>query len=131
LLHGTHQEIVDSLIDSGHYDLVVHGHSHRAEIIEGKTLVVNPGGGMWLSHWASNSCADRPGQNARTDSGAMITGRSPVCHSEEPQATWQSHWPDSNLQSLVSNHGLVTPECCRFSFRMSFFRLCQYKEVIV
>ena len=43
LLHGIHQEIVGSLIESGHYDLVVRGHSHRAEVIEGKTLVVNPG----------------------------------------------------------------------------------------
>jgi len=43
LLHGTHQEIVDSLIESGAYDLIVRGHSHRAEIIEGETLVVNPG----------------------------------------------------------------------------------------
>jgi putative phosphoesterase len=43
LLHGTHREIVDSLIESGHYDLVVRGHSHRAEVIEGETLLVNPG----------------------------------------------------------------------------------------
>ena len=43
LLHGTHQEIVDSLIESGAYQLLVCGHSHRAEIIEGETLVVNPG----------------------------------------------------------------------------------------
>jgi len=43
LLHGTHQEIVDSLIESGAYDLIVRGHSHRAEILEGETLVVNPG----------------------------------------------------------------------------------------
>jgi len=43
LLHGTHQEIVDSLIECGAYDLIIHGHSHRAEIIEGETLVVNPG----------------------------------------------------------------------------------------
>jgi len=43
LLHGTHQEIVDSLIESGAYDLIVRGHSHRVEIIEGDTLVVNPG----------------------------------------------------------------------------------------
>jgi putative phosphoesterase len=43
LLHGIHQGIVDSLVESGHYDLVVHGHSHRAEVIDGKTLVVNPG----------------------------------------------------------------------------------------
>jgi putative phosphoesterase len=43
LLHGIHEEIVDSLIKSGLYDLVVRGHSHRAEIIEGETLTVNPG----------------------------------------------------------------------------------------
>ena len=43
LLHGTHQEIVDSLIESGAYNLIVRGHSHRAEIVEGETLVVNPG----------------------------------------------------------------------------------------
>jgi putative phosphoesterase len=43
LLHGTYEEIVDSLVGSGRYDLVVRGHNHKAEIIEGKTLVVNPG----------------------------------------------------------------------------------------
>jgi putative phosphoesterase len=43
LLHGIHEEIVDSLVESGRYDLVVRGHNHKAEIIEGETLVVNPG----------------------------------------------------------------------------------------
>jgi len=43
LLHGIHEEIVDSLVKSGCYDLVVRGHNHKAEIIEGETLVVNPG----------------------------------------------------------------------------------------
>jgi putative phosphoesterase len=43
LLHGIHEEIVDSLVESGCYDLVVRGHNHKAEIIEGVTLVVNPG----------------------------------------------------------------------------------------
>jgi len=43
LLHGIHEEIVDSLVESGCYDLVVRGHNHKAEIIEGETLVVNPG----------------------------------------------------------------------------------------
>jgi putative phosphoesterase len=43
LLHGVHQEVVDSLVKSGAYDLVVRGHNHRAEIIEGETLAVNPG----------------------------------------------------------------------------------------
>lgn len=43
LLHGIHEEIVDSLVESGCYDVVVRGHNHKAEIIEGVTLVVNPG----------------------------------------------------------------------------------------
>ena len=43
LLHGTYQPIVDSLAQSGLYDAIVRGHTHRAEVIEGKTLVVNPG----------------------------------------------------------------------------------------
>jgi len=43
LLHGIHEEIVNSLVESGGYDLVVRGHNHKAEIIVGETLVVNPG----------------------------------------------------------------------------------------
>ena len=43
LLHGTHEEIVDSLVKSGAYDLVVRGHNHKAEIVQGGTPVVNPG----------------------------------------------------------------------------------------
>ena len=43
LLHGIHEDIVNSLVESGCYDMVVRGHNHKAEIIEGDTLVVNPG----------------------------------------------------------------------------------------
>lgn len=43
LLHGTHEPIVESLVRSGLFNVVVRGHNHRAEIIEGRTLVVNPG----------------------------------------------------------------------------------------
>jgi putative phosphoesterase len=43
LLHGIHEEIVDSLVESSCYHLVVRGHNHKAETIEGETLVVNPG----------------------------------------------------------------------------------------
>jgi putative phosphoesterase len=43
LLHGTHKLIIDSLANGGLFDVVVHGHTHRAGVIEGKTLVVNPG----------------------------------------------------------------------------------------
>jgi len=44
LLHGSEEELLTSLIDSQSFDVVVHGHSHKAEIYrKGKTLVVNPG----------------------------------------------------------------------------------------
>ncbi len=43
LLHGTHEEIVGALLRSGTFDVVVRGHTHRAEVREGKTLLVNPG----------------------------------------------------------------------------------------
>ena len=43
LLHGTHEKIVEALIKSGSFDIVVRGHNHRAEIKKGNTLLVNPG----------------------------------------------------------------------------------------
>ncbi len=43
LLHGTQEHIVDSLVRCGLYDVVVRGHSHRAEVVSGPTLLVNPG----------------------------------------------------------------------------------------
>jgi len=44
LLHGSEEELLMSLVDSQSFDVVVHGHSHKAEIYrKGKTLVVNPG----------------------------------------------------------------------------------------
>ncbi len=43
LLHGTHEDIVNSLVGCGLYDVVVRGHNHRAEIVKGKTLLLNPG----------------------------------------------------------------------------------------
>jgi hypothetical protein len=43
LLHGKHEEVVNSLVKCGSYDVVVRGHNHRAEIVEGKTLLINPG----------------------------------------------------------------------------------------
>lgn len=37
-------DLVDSLADSGHYDLIVYGHTHRHDIRWRKnTLIVNPG----------------------------------------------------------------------------------------
>jgi hypothetical protein len=44
LLHGNETELLKSLIENGGFDVVVHAHTHKAEIYrKGKTLVVNPG----------------------------------------------------------------------------------------
>jgi len=44
LLHGHEEELLRSLVACGGYDVVVHGHTHRAGVRrEGRTLVVNPG----------------------------------------------------------------------------------------
>lgn len=41
---------LSALISSGQYDLIVYGHTHKAEIREGRPLVVNPGElGGWLT----------------------------------------------------------------------------------
>ncbi|MCX8030203.1 MAG: metallophosphoesterase [Thermodesulfovibrionales bacterium] len=42
--------VVDALAESGHYDLVIYGHTHKALIKQVKnTLVINPGeAGSWL-----------------------------------------------------------------------------------
>jgi len=42
VMHEHH--VVDALADSGHFDLVVYGHTHKADVRKVKnTLVVNPG----------------------------------------------------------------------------------------
>lgn len=48
VIHEHH--IADALADSGHYDIVIYGHTHKAEIRRKKdTLVINPGeAGSWL-----------------------------------------------------------------------------------
>ncbi len=48
VMHEHH--VVDALADSGHFDLVVYGHTHKADVRKVKnTLVVNPGEvGTWL-----------------------------------------------------------------------------------
>jgi len=44
LLHGSDPVLLRTLNESGIFDLVVAGHTHRAEVAEtGRTLVVNPG----------------------------------------------------------------------------------------
>ena len=43
LIHGTEEPLVEALTRSGKYDLVIRGHTHRMEITEGPTMVINPG----------------------------------------------------------------------------------------
>ncbi len=44
LIHGSPMELVNALAKCGEYDVVVHGHTHRARCEKlGVTLVVNPG----------------------------------------------------------------------------------------
>ncbi|MEM2878236.1 MAG: metallophosphoesterase [Candidatus Hadarchaeales archaeon] len=43
LLHGSGEELVDLCVNSGSFDLVVRGHTHRVDVKPGKTLCVNPG----------------------------------------------------------------------------------------
>jgi len=43
LLHGKYEAVINSLVNSGIYDVIVHGHNHKADISMGKTLLINPG----------------------------------------------------------------------------------------
>jgi len=44
MTHGDELELLNSLIGTESYDVVVHAHSHEAQISrKGKTLVINPG----------------------------------------------------------------------------------------
>jgi len=41
---------IDALVESGHYDLIVYGHTHEIDVRAGRPAVVNPGEGCgWLS----------------------------------------------------------------------------------
>ncbi|MDI6848041.1 MAG: metallophosphoesterase [Candidatus Bathyarchaeia archaeon] len=44
LLHGNEEELLKTLISSESFDVVVHGHTHKAEVYRrGRTLIANPG----------------------------------------------------------------------------------------
>jgi uncharacterized protein len=44
LLHGHESELLHALIEREAFDIIVHGHTHKAAVYEkGRTLVVNPG----------------------------------------------------------------------------------------
>lgn len=44
MIHGEEEDLLKALINSNYYDVVIHGHTHKAEkYVVGKTLVINPG----------------------------------------------------------------------------------------
>jgi uncharacterized protein len=43
VIHGSNQAIVDSLAKCGKYDVVIRGHTHKMEILNGETMIINPG----------------------------------------------------------------------------------------
>ncbi len=43
IMHGSNQSIVEAISCSGKYEVLVRGHTHKLEIINGKTLIINPG----------------------------------------------------------------------------------------
>ena len=58
IMHEHH--VVDALADSGHFDLVVYGHTHESDIRKrGNALIVNPGElGGWLYGRSTLAVAD-------------------------------------------------------------------------
>ncbi len=53
-------DLVEELADSGHFDLVVYGHTHRAKVQKVRdTLIINPGeAGHWLYGKATVAVVD-------------------------------------------------------------------------
>lgn len=58
-------EIANTLSSGGAYDVVIYGHTHRAEIKQGKTLLINPGEcGGWLEGECSVAMLDLASMSA-------------------------------------------------------------------
>ncbi len=59
-------KFIDALIKSGHYDLIVYGHTHEIDVREGKPLVVNPGEcGGWLTGRATVAIVETEAMTVR------------------------------------------------------------------
>ena len=59
MVHEHH--IIDALADSGHYDIVVYGHTHKTDVRKSSSgaLIVNPGeAGAWLYGKATAALLD-------------------------------------------------------------------------
>ncbi len=66
LLHGHDTALLKSLTAHGAYDVVVHGHDHKAKVEKvGKTLIINPGEvGGWLYGKSSLATLDTASMKA-------------------------------------------------------------------
>lgn len=66
LLHGHDEALLRALMEHGVYDVIVHGHDHKAKIIKvGTILVINPGEvGGWLYGRSSLAVLDTEGLKA-------------------------------------------------------------------
>jgi len=58
VMHEHH--VIDALADSGHFELVIYGHTHKPDVRKVKyTLIVNPGeAGTWLYGTSTVALAD-------------------------------------------------------------------------
>jgi putative phosphoesterase len=67
LLHGSEEELLRALITSEGFDVVVHGHAHKAEVYQkNKTLIVNPGEVCgYLTGWSTIAFLDTSKREAR------------------------------------------------------------------
>ena len=67
MVHGDNVELLESLIGTEGYDVVVHGHTHEAKIYKkGKTLVINPGEVFgYLSNTSTFALLDTKGMDAK------------------------------------------------------------------
>ncbi len=43
VIHGHQETLVDSLMASAYYDVLIRGHTHQLEINTGRTITINPG----------------------------------------------------------------------------------------
>ncbi|MBM4240977.1 MAG: metallophosphoesterase [Euryarchaeota archaeon] len=43
VIHGTNEAIVNAMVKSGNYDIVIRGHTHKLKILEEESLIINPG----------------------------------------------------------------------------------------
>jgi hypothetical protein len=64
VMHEHH--VADALADSGHFDVVIYGHLHKADVRKrGETLIINPGeAGSWLYGKSTVAIADLSGMAA-------------------------------------------------------------------